>query len=304
MNILIVGLGAIARKHIEVLKQKEGVNLYALRSSIDANTYDGVKNIFSLSEINDLSIDSFFITNPTAYHYRTIADILKFGKPLFIEKPVFDVVDESNNALIETIDSKEINTYVACNLRFLDCLHNIRHLIEDSRINEVNVYAGSYLPDWRPGINFRKNYSANKEMGGGVHIDLIHELDYLYWIFGEPCEVHSIFKSRSSLEINAVDYANYLWEYKDFCVNTILNYYRRDSKRTMEILTDDGTYIVDLLKNTIAKDGREIFSSAQTIADTYGEQIDFYLKNILTGKAAEFNTAKEAYKVLKLCIRN
>ena len=139
-------------------------------------------------------------------------------------------------------------------------------------------------------------------MGGGVHIDLIHELDYIYWLFGEPFHTQSFFSNKSSLDITAYDYANYLWEYNDFSISVVLNYYRRDSKRTLEILTDEGTYLVDLLKNTISYNEKLIFQSNQLPLQTYTAQMQFFVEEILN-KRIKFNTIVEANKILELCLQ-
>jgi len=127
-------------------------------------------------------------------------------------------------------------------LRFLECIGFIKEKIQflnNRALNEVNVYCGSYLPEWRPGIDYKKSYSANPELGGGVHRDLIHELDYLYWLFGQPKAVNRFLRSQSSLAISSFDYANYLLDYDGFSANVILNYFRRDAKRSMELVFSD-----------------------------------------------------------------
>lgn len=303
MKLLIIGLGSIARKHISALKDLGEFEIYAFRSSDKSASEPGVENIYSFDEIEKYNFDFYIISNPTSEHAGTIKGLLSMGKPLFIEKPIFSEVTSENDQLINEIVSCNIPTYVACNLRFRDTLREIKNIIEGYRINEVNVYCGSYLPNWRPTLDFRKNYSANKEMGGGVHIDLIHELDYLYWIFGEPLQVHSIFRNTSALDISAVDYANYLWEYKDFAANVILNYYRLDAKRTLEIVTTKATFMVDLLKNKIFKNGIEIYSSEQEFMETYTTQMEFFINNVVKGGNLNFNTAEEAYQILKLCLK-
>jgi predicted dehydrogenase len=163
------------------------------------------------------------------------------------------------------------------------------------------VYCGSYLPDWRPNLDFRKSYSANSEMGGGVHIDLIHELDYLYWLFGKPVEVIRKFKSQSSLSISSTDYANYILDFNGFCASIILNYYRRDTKRTLQLVFDDETWDVDLLTNQVVTQGQIIFSSDQRIADTYPLQMRYFLNSVAVEKKS-MNTVADAYEVLKICL--
>ena len=304
MKVLIIGLGSIALKHIKALQELyPSVVIYALRRKGEpSKEIKGVIEVFDISEIKVDTLSFILISNPTAVHYETIKEVMVYKKPLFIEKPLFETLSNEANDLVMEIERQGIPTYVACNLRFLESIAKIRELLVGKRVNEVNVYCGSYLPNWRPNVDFRKVYSANKEMGGGVHIDLIHELDSIYWLFGEPFHTQSFFSNKSSLDITAYDYANYLWEYNDFSISVVLNYYRRDSKRTLEILTDEGTYLVDLLKNTISYNEKLIFQSNQLPLQTYTAQMQFFVEEILN-KQTKFNTFVEGYKVLKLCLQ-
>lgn len=303
MKVLIIGLGSIAKKHISVLREiDDAVEIIALRSSKDASCVENVRNVYDWKAIPREQPDFIIVSNPTALHFETLKKIKDFSIPLFIEKPLFSQIGDSQKILVEDIINKETPTYMGCNLRFLDSIQKIAEIIATERINEVNVYCGSYLPDWRPNVDFRTVYSANKEMGGGVHIDLIHELDYVFWLFGNPIMTNYLFKSNSSLEITAVDYANYVWEYDDFVVSIILNYYRREPKRTMELVCDKGTYLVDLLKNNITFASKEIFTSPQKIQDTYKKQMLYFINNILRERE-KFNTIDDGYKVLELCLK-
>ncbi len=300
MKVLVIGLGSIARKHIKALNNiSDKIEIYALRSNANASVEAGIHNIYQFAELDAKTIDFIIISNPTNLHKKTIKSLLEYNIPLFIEKPIFD--DLNALPLLEEIERKNIITYVACNLRFLGCISFVKEFIKDKRVNEVNSYCGSYLPDWRPGKDFRKIYSANKDMGGGVHIDLIHEMDYIYWFFGAPNYTYSTKTSHSSLKINAVDYANYLLEYPLFCVNIILNYYRKDAKRSLEVLLDEGTLIVNLLKNQVTFNDMVIFESSKNVIDTYEDQLRFFIEQVITEKT-KFNTAAEAFKILKLCI--
>ena len=304
MKVLIIGLGSIALKHIKALQELyPSVVIYALRRK--GEPFKGIKGIIEVFDIDEIAIDmlSFIlISNPTSVHYNTIQKVIRYKKPLFIEKPLFEALSKEANDLVTKVEKQGIPTYVACNLRFLESIIKIKELLVGKRVNEVNVYCGSYLPNWRPNVDFRKIYSANKEMGGGVHIDLIHELDYVYWLFGAPIHTQSFFRNKSSLNITAYDYANYLWEYDGFSVSVVLNYYRRDSKRTLEILTDEGTYLVDLLKNTILYNEELVFQSSQLSLETYTAQMQFFVEEILN-RQTKFNTIVEANKILELCLQ-
>ena len=72
----------------------------------------------------------------------------------------------------------------------------------------TSVECGSYLPDWRPGNNYKKSVSAKKDLGGGVLLELSHELDYIRWIFGEINHIYAEIDNSGTLDIDVEDSAN------------------------------------------------------------------------------------------------
>jgi predicted dehydrogenase len=301
MNVLIVGLGSIAKKHISALRKREyDINFYALRSSGSRSDCEDVINIRSISEASNINFDFAIVSNPTSQHINTIRQLLDINCPLFIEKPLSDSLNVDD--VLAEVSGKGILTYVACNLRFLHSIQFIKEQLQkgNKRLNEVNIYCGSYLPDWRPG-DFRDYYSAKPELGGGVHLDLIHELDYMYWLFGEPDSVSKKLTKNSSINVNVFDYANYTLTYKNFSASVILNYYRRDPKRTLELVFDDETWEVDLRQNSVVSGGRNLFQSKQTVAETYLDQMNYFIDTIQNGDSS-FNSINDSYNVLKICL--
>lgn len=303
MNLLIIGLGSIGKKHVAAIRHiDKDVQIFALRHDPASVKYDSIININDLIELKQVQIDFIIISNPTAHHKSTLEQVIDYQIPLFIEKPLHSSLDIIE--IINKIEEKNILTYVACNLRFLESIIFIReHLAKNTfgLLNEVNAYCGSYLPDWRPNSDYKTSYSAIPALGGGVHFDLIHELDYIYWLFGSPLKANRTFSHKSTLSIEAYDYANYLLEFKSFNANVILNYFRRDSKRSLELVFEEKTLYVDLLKNQVQSEGEILFQSNQRIIDTYLYQMNYFL-DCIHNKKESMNTVIDAYNVLKICI--
>lgn len=300
MRVLLVGLGSIARKHIAALRKIDpAVELVAWRSSRGGASVEGVADVYELplGEAFDFAI----VSNPTACHAQSVKELLALNIPLYIEKPVFAQLGQEE--LLAEIRRRGILTHVACDMRFFDSLQFIRDHLKELKVNEVNVYCGSYLPSWRPGTDWRNGYSAREEMGGGAHRDLIHELDYLWWLFGRPVRTHKLLRSASTLGIGAVDYAHYLWEYPGFTASVILNYYRKDYKRKLEIVADGTTWTADFSAGTVCDEtGRVIFRSSMKADDDYLAQMRYFVGLVQQKATRSSNDVFEAYEVLKLCL--
>ena len=128
-------------------------------------------------------------------------------------------------------------------------------------------------------------------MGGGVHLDLFHEIDYCCWFFGLPETNRNILRKVSTLEIEAVDYANINLIYPNFVCNVIMNYYRKTPKRCVEIVFENHSVTLDVFLNTITDDkGKIIFeNNNQKVIDTYPLQMKYFLDSLNTHRMPENN---------------
>lgn len=303
MKILIIGLGSIGKKHASAIQKIDPhAEIFALRHKKNVESYENIFNLYDKKNLDFKEFDFIIISNPTSEHKKTLQELIRYEVPLFIEKPIHSSLDIEE--VVEKIKRKNTLNYVACNLRFLECIEFIKDVInlaQYGQLNEVNIYCGSYLPSWRPNTNFRNVYSSKPELGGGVHIDLIHEVDYAYWLFGKPLKTTRIFRSKSSLKIEVFDYAVYLMEYDKFCINIVLNYYRKDSKRSLELVFENNTLEVDLLKNRVTSNNEILFQSNKNLNDSYVAQMNYFI-NCIKNKTQTINTVNDALNILKICL--
>jgi predicted dehydrogenase len=121
------------------------------------------------------------------------------------------------------------------------------------RVYSARFNVGQYLPNWRPSIDYRNNYSAKKELGGGVVFDLIHEIDIAINLFGEvKNKFFSINERLSDLVINTEDIAEILYKsQQDVIVSIHLDYLNQNNTRTIEITAEKGSIYVDLITSKI-----------------------------------------------------
>ena len=305
MNVLIIGLGSIALKHIKVLKEiNANTSIFALRSSKLSVKVSGVKDLFEWEEVVSKKFHFCIISSPSSLHLSHIKLVEVLRIPIFIEKPLF--INRSQINDFKILDLKNLRSYVACNFRFNPIIEFLKEdlKIKSKNIYEVTAYCGSYLPNWRPNKDYRKVYSSIKELGGGVNIDLIHEPDYFVHLFGLPehTSVHN--RKVSSLEINSNDSSIIYLSYKNFQASITLNYFRKDARRTLEIVTDEKTIFVDFLKG-IVKDLETntilYQSSEDLIESSYKKQMLFFLNSIKSNEY-KMNSIDEALSVLNIIV--
>lgn len=239
-KVLFVGLGSIGKMHLKnLLYLKPGCKVDALRHS--GEEHPNISEVYK--EYRDVpnGYDIIFITNPTSLHLEAVNHLTSKGKNLFIEKPIFERPYDCNF-------SEGIN-YVACPLRHNSVVKSLKKYIENHDVFSFRAICSSYLPEWRSDTDYRKNYSADRNMGGGVELDLIHEIDYLRWCFGDFSEVKRISGKKSNLDISSNDIATYIFENEKVIGSLHLDYFGRQTKREIEIYTSEETKAFDLMKS-------------------------------------------------------
>lgn len=297
MRVLFVGLGSIARRHIKnLLHICPDVSISVLRRKYveDKNETLPINVITDIDEY--AHYDALFITNPTSLHYQTLMKYQKFSDAIFVEKPVFVLGEED----ISLFSNTGKIYYIAAPLRYCNVIQWLKENMDFSSVFSMRVISSSYLPDWRPGVDYRTVYSAHKEMGGGVSIDLIHEWDYICYLIGFPQSVKNLIRRKSNLEIDSDDIAVYIAEYKDKIVEVHLDYFGKNTQRKIELYTSEDTIVADLIEQKISWlcSGKVINFSEDR--DSYQIKELQHFLDIISGKTESDNTIEEACKVLRI----
>ena len=252
MKGLVVGFGSIGRRHVKNLLAYSDMKVIICTKNNKAKKLGNKCKVYqSLDKCLDEEPDFAIIANVTSSHVKTALKVSRRGIDLLIEKPLSNSLNGINQ-LSNIIIRKKLVSLIGCNLRFHKCIKKIRELLHENKIGKViSVQAeyGSYLPDWHPYEDYRKGYSAKKELGGGVVFTNIHEIDYLYWFFGKPKGVFSMGGKFSNLEISVNDLALIIMHFKNGVFAQVhLDHFQRPSFRGCKIIGTKGT--IDWNSNT------------------------------------------------------
>lgn len=285
-NVLLVGSGSIGMRHaasikaicprakISFLREFGRADLapplgaeHAVFSSLDA----------ALSPPPDLMV----IANPSSMHFRYIEAAILHGVPFYIEKPLVTSADEFARLrqLLAASPRAPINM-VGCNLRFLPSLVRLREMLQAKFIGNVvraSFEAGQWLPDWRPAQDYTASYSAKTALGGGVLLDLIHEIDAANWLLGRFDTVQGVVGQFSDLAIETEDVAALILSRPRGPLATIqLDYVSRIPVRKYSFVGDLGSIEWDLRRKTLViggADGKveslDLPESDFSVADSY-----------------------------------
>lgn len=250
-RILIVGSGSIGILHLQLARESfpDAEILILSHRPHSENLPEANGRVYTISEALSFKPQLAVIANPASEHVRIALPLAKAGIHLLIEKPLAVNYTECIQLLDLSLRPGQI-VQVAYNLRFLPSLQQFRkYLIGDliGRVLAVRCEVGQFLPDWRPGRDYRDSVSARKSLGGGVMLELSHEIDYLSWIFGRVESVSAMLSQESDLDIDAEDTANLLLSFRaepesrSVQASVCLDFVRRDATRRCIAIGAQGT---------------------------------------------------------------
>ena len=286
MKVLIIGFGSIGKRHYEVLSKLSKVQSIDLVTKQDIQEKVCYKNLEVVDNINQY--DYFVISSETNKHFEQLKFLKENvkNKLIFCEKPLFESKKD--------FEIKNNKIFVGYVLRFHPLLEKLKEFVKNENIILVNAQCGQYLPSWRPNTDYKNCYSAKKE-GGGVLLDLSHEIDYVQWLCGQINEIKSYQVKVSDLEINSDDLTMLIGKTnKNIFVNISIDYISKNTHRKLFVETFEHTYELDFISAKLTKKNKtgleEIYSFSNLERNYMFEKmhIDIFnqQKNICTFKEA------------------
>jgi predicted dehydrogenase len=238
---VVVGFGSIGQRHAAILEAMAEIGKVVV---LTRQTEISHEVIVDLDCIPNIDPDYVVIARQTTEHFGILEYLEQNleGKIVLVEKPLFNRYHD--------YEVTRNTIFVGYNLRFHPGLHLVKQLVYGKNLWTIDVVCASFLPAWRPNRDYRECSSASIKTGGGVLLDLSHELDYVRWIFGEFQIKWADSGKISDLEIESDDYLFLLGESKDGAkIDISLNYFSRHPVRKLAVCGEGLSINLDLIEN-------------------------------------------------------
>ena len=207
-KILICGFGSIGKKYYKLLRLNfKNIKIGLLRHNSAENftENEGAETFYTKEDSLDWGPDAAIIATPAPFHLRQAIFYAKNNIPLLIEKPL----GVDNQIFTECQDLKFLANNIPILIGYVlrhDPAHNQikKYLREESigTIVDASFSCGSWLPNWRENQDYKNSVSARSDLGGGVLLELSHELDLANSFLGEIDIKYSIISNSNLLDID------------------------------------------------------------------------------------------------------
>lgn len=313
-RVLIVGLGSIGKRHLRIAREllpDADICVFRHTSCEDIPKYSN-QCVDNIDAACNFLPQVAVIASPSPFHIESAINLLKVGCHLLIEKPL-----SNNNSKTEELvfqrNKQGTVVQVAYNLRFHAALNYFREQIKNNRIgsiHSVRCEIGQYLPTWRPNQDYRDGVSAKQSLGGGVLLELSHELDYLRWVFGEVENLSAHLKKHSKLDIDVEDSAYLHMSFKNnnskgVVASLCMDFIRHDTTRICTAIGALGTLRWNAVTGTVdlwiegAKEWKDLFTHKHRPDDTYHSEWMAFLRAV-NNNLEPLVTIEDGIEVLKI----
>jgi predicted dehydrogenase len=299
-SVLVLGAGSAGQRHARLLAEGGGDvtitdpdNERAEKSGFPAAPFD-------LDRIG--GYDGIVVASPSVFHPEQALAALATGARVLVEKPLATEAGPLDAVVAAAGD----RLMVGYNLRFHEPMGRIVQLVQERRlgvVHQAHVWFGSWLPDWRPEVDYRMTYSARRDLGGGVLLDAIHELDLLLWLFGDDrFEVEGAVVDRvGPLDIDVEDTVSAVLRHTTGAVVSLsLDYLSRRYRRGVEVIGTEATARLDWARGVIEVEdanGVESFPGDMPVAESYRRQAEHFLRFVAGDAIPPVDAAEGARSV-------
>ena len=303
MRIAVLGLGSSGSRHTRNLLQL-GHEVVGFDPG-DAETPDGATR--AASELDAIrAAEAVVVASSSSVHAHHALTALAEARPVLVEKPLATTAADAV-AIGEAARTVGVASGVAMNLRFLPALLALKQLVDGGRLGTLHLAEAVFgydLRRWRPESDYRSSYSARADLGGGIVLDAVHELDYLVWLLGPVDAVSAETARVSTLEVDVEDVALALLRFRSGALGSVsVNFFEPAYRRGCTLAGSDAvacwTWGRDALELRHDGDRIEDVPAAGDVAETYVAVLRDFVAAVEAGRAPR-TTLDEGIAVVRL----
>ena len=284
-HLAIIGLGSIGKRHLRLARElRPELRITAVRSgkgqsALEERLADAV--VYSLEEALSLGVQAAVVASPAVCHLDEILVLFRDGVHALVEKPISNNMDRIER-VSEAQKEKNLVGLMGYCLRHDTAAQKFKEVLGGQSLGQLlhaHVECGSYLPEWRLEQDYRQSVSAKKELGGGVLLELSHELDYLRWFFGPVKSVMANLHTSGSLDVDVEESADLIFRTTQGAPVTVhLDFNSRTTRRGCIAQFSDG----ELAWNAVEKSVGWRPASGKITRETFHRDLDeIYRRQLL-----------------------
>jgi predicted dehydrogenase len=204
-KVSLIGCGRIANKrHAPLLKSGEIEGAY-LGSVCDIDTEKGMSMSHHYEVpyyddfhkmMRDENPDIVSILTPSGMHGQHIKELLQYGKPIIVEKPLALVLSEAEE-VTKLAKEAGVPLFTVLQNRFNPPIIHLKQAVSGGRLG--NIVTATATVRWCRRPEYYADWHGTWEMAGGVLANqAIHHIDLLTWLLGQPDAVFA-YSSRGGV---------------------------------------------------------------------------------------------------------
>ncbi len=298
-NILVIGLGSIAKKHLNNLKSiNSKIKIFKLKIKDKRKAFNKIDQL-----VKNFNLNSAVICSPTSNHLEYINYLKKKKINYLVEKPI--IKDSQLRFFDKSYNKKKgLTELVGYQLKYSIILNKIKKLLllkTLGKIYRAKIFVNSYLPNWRK-KKFTNSLSLSKKLGGGVLLELSHEIDYMLWIFGKPNYLRAFIDKNKIFKKDVDEKVSIFFYYFDFVLQLDMSFNSRLEERGLIIEGTKASIKGDLLKNQLSinksNKSKILYKTKQNSMDMLYRQMKFFINSV--EKKQNQNNVFRSLEVVKL----
>ena len=193
VKLAIAGMGYIGKVHYDASQKVGDARVVAVCTSrpglVQQHCDSGVHLYENYCDMLVQSRpDAVIVCVPTFLHEKYVIEALAHGCHVLCEKP-FALNKETAEKMVAAKRRAGVVLMVAQVLRFWPQYVEIKRMVEEGKVGSVlSVHAHRLATMPTQGDWFR-----DPAKSGGCLLDLqVHDVDYVYWLLGNPREIHTV----------------------------------------------------------------------------------------------------------------
>jgi predicted dehydrogenase len=286
VKIAVIGLGSAGTRHAGLLLE---LGQEVIGFDPEASPPEGVEPAASVEAALEFA-DGVVVASPSACHADQAVAALELRKHTLVEKPLATTGADAKR-VVETAERAGVTCGVAMNLRFHPAILELKRLVDTRELGTVHFAQASFgydLRRWHPDSDYRRSYSARAELGGGIVLDAIHELDYLQWLLGPVSSASAETAHVSDLELDVEDIAVAVLRFESDALGSVdLNFFEPAYRRGCVLAGSHAVARWDWSRGTIEVSseaaGARVIDVRCDLAGTYRAELLDFLDAIASG---------------------